>query len=262
MTTNSPSVTLILVDGLRPDGLAQASTPVLNQLIAEGAGTMSARTIMPSITLPCITSLFMGVRPERHGITSNTYSPPARAVPGLMDVVHAAGKRCASFYNWEQLRDLSQPGTLEAALYLHDCYTLEGDLALAEMASTWLRRNPVEFAFIYLGYTDTSGHDYGWMSPQYLRAIQNADNCIQQILSVRPQGGLVIIASDHGGHAQVHGTDIDEDMTIPIILNGPGIPAGTSLPENLSILDIAPTAVQGLGVPAPREWIGKPIPYV
>ncbi len=261
MTNSNPSVTLILVDGMRPDGLAQAPTPTLDRLIANGAASMSARTIMPSITLPCISSLFLGVSPERHGITSNVYTPPARAVPGLIDVLHAAGKRCASFYNWEQLRDLSQPGALEASFFLHDCYTLQGDLALAETAAAWLRRNPVEFAFIYLGYTDTSGHDYGWMTPQYLRAIQNADTCIEQILSVRSPEGLVIVASDHGGHAQVHGTDIEEDMTIPIILYGPGVPAGASLPKHLSILDIAPTAARWMGVPAPHEWIGKPIPY-
>ena len=83
MTNSNPSVTLILVDGMRPDGLAQAPTPTLDRLIANGAASMSARTIMPSITLPCISSLFLGVSPERHGITSNVYTPPARAVPGL-----------------------------------------------------------------------------------------------------------------------------------------------------------------------------------
>ena len=56
---------------------------------------------MPSATLPCHTSMFRGVTPERHGITTNTWVPQVRPVPSLVDVLHRAGKRTAFFYNWE-----------------------------------------------------------------------------------------------------------------------------------------------------------------
>ena len=102
------SVLLILVDGMRPDGLQQAETPAIDNLTACGRSTLSARTIVPTVSLPCITSLFLGVPPERHGITTNLWMPPARPVPGLVDIIHQAGGQTASFYNWEELRDLSR----------------------------------------------------------------------------------------------------------------------------------------------------------
>jgi hypothetical protein len=40
---------------------------------------------MPSVTLPCHTSMFRGVTPERHGITTNTWTPQVRPVPSIID---------------------------------------------------------------------------------------------------------------------------------------------------------------------------------
>lgn len=256
------NVVLFLVDGMRPDGLQQAHTPVMDKLMASGARTLTARTVMPSVTLPCITSLFLGVTPERHGITTNIWTPPARPVPGLIDVIHShqAGgvRRAASFYNWEELRDVSRPGSLEASFFLRKCESLKGmgDTALAELAASWLNQHPMDFVFIYLGYVDIAGHDYGWMSEAYLAGIANADRCIGRVLEVLPRESIVIVTGDHGGHARTHGTDCDEDMTIPFIISGPGIAPGQSLGP-VSITDIAPTVATLLGLPSPVEWTGR-----
>jgi len=119
-------VVLFLVDGMRPDGLQRADTPTMDHLIATGAHTMSARTVMPSITLPCHASLFLGVMPARHGITTNTWAPPARPVPGIFEVLHDEGYTAACFYNWEQLRDLGRPGTLDASFYVRLKHETDG----------------------------------------------------------------------------------------------------------------------------------------
>ncbi|HET9222764.1 MAG TPA: alkaline phosphatase family protein, partial [Roseiflexaceae bacterium] len=107
------TVVLVLIDGLRPDAIDAARTPRLAGLRERGAATMRASSVMPSITLPCHTSIFHSVPPTRHGITSNEWQPMARPLPGLFDLAHAASKRCAFFYNWEQLRDIGRPGSLE-----------------------------------------------------------------------------------------------------------------------------------------------------
>lgn len=100
MMTAHP-VVLFVIDGLRPDGLVQAETSTMTRLMTTGAYTLTGRTVMPSATLPCHTSLFLGCKPERHGITTNTWAPPVRPVPGLIDVIHQAGHTTASFFNWE-----------------------------------------------------------------------------------------------------------------------------------------------------------------
>ena len=68
-------VVLFLVDGLRPDGLGQAEIPHMNRLIDEGAHTLSAHTVIPSLALPFLTSLFLIVEPNVHGINTNTWQP-------------------------------------------------------------------------------------------------------------------------------------------------------------------------------------------
>ena len=114
MSTYSPTI-LVMIDGLRPDALDQIDCPNLRSLIARGASTLTARSVMPSVTLPCHTSIFHSVPPTRHGITVNVWTPMARPLPGLVDVAKDAGKRCSFIYNWEPLRDVSRPEKLYAS---------------------------------------------------------------------------------------------------------------------------------------------------
>ena len=78
---------------------------------------MKASTVMPSITLPCHVSLFCSVDPSRHGILGNTYTEQVRPVRGLCEQLSGVGKSCVFFYNWEELRDLTRPGSLIHAHY-------------------------------------------------------------------------------------------------------------------------------------------------
>ena len=56
-------VVLFVIDGMRPDGLQQADTPHIDNVFQRGAYTYTARTVMPSGTLPAHTSMFRGVGP-------------------------------------------------------------------------------------------------------------------------------------------------------------------------------------------------------
>lgn len=56
---------LILVDGMRPDTPENIETA--QDIIHKSSYTMGAKTVMPSMTLPCHTSLFYSVDPSRHG---------------------------------------------------------------------------------------------------------------------------------------------------------------------------------------------------
>lgn len=252
-------VALFTIDGLRPDGLMAADTPTLDRLMAKGACTLQARSVMPSVTLPCHASLMLGVMPERHGITTNTWTPQVRPVPGIFEVVRAAGGKAASFYNWEQLRDLWPPGTMEAGIYLDTDTTPGGDLELARAAASWLRGRDINLTFVYFGNSDNAGHDHGWMSIPYLETVAAADRAVAHVLDALPTETLIVITTDHGGHGQSHGTDMDEDLTIPLILCGPGIPHGAVIANPVGLIDVAPTIASFLGLDRPRDWIGRPI---
>jgi len=256
-------VVLFLVDSLRPDGLEQAETPYMDQLIAEGACTMSAQTVVPSTTLPCIVSLFFSVEPNVHGITTNTWSPLDHMVPGLFEVVSQSGLRSAAFFNWDQLCHLHPPGSLEAMLFLRDDETPKNgsDRELATLAEDYFRKHQVDFAFVYFHQTDAAGHRDGWMSAPYIDAIAEADHSIGKILNTLPPQTVLMITADHGGINHQHGADSPEETTIPFIIKGPGIPRGRRLKQPLRITDIAPTIAYFLGIESPTEWIGRAVKF-
>jgi predicted AlkP superfamily pyrophosphatase or phosphodiesterase len=248
---------LIMTDGLRPDALPLTQTPAIDWLQARAAYTMRASSVMPSFTLPCHASIFHSVPPARHGIVTNDWQPMARPLPGLMEQAKSAGKRCAFFYNWENLRDLSRPGSLTYAYFRDNCYTPDGDMVIAQAAADHIRSDQPDFAFVYLGTIDVAGHAYGWMSNEYLAQIEQVDAAVALLLDALPDNSSVLLQSDHGGHDRTHGTEAPEDMTIPWLLAGPGIRAGYALTQPVSLLDSAPTLAHILGVPPHSLWEGR-----
>ncbi len=252
-------VILIMIDGLRPDVLSPERTPTLNSLRARGASTLAARSVMPCITLPCHMSIFHSVPPERHGVTTNVWSPMARPLPGLVEVARAAGKRCGLIINWEPLRNVSQPGSLSLLLFHDNVETPTGDQVMAAEAMRALAMEPLDFAFLYFGSTDIAGHAFGWMSPEYLAQATVVDTLVARVLAEQPPDTHVLIQADHGGLERNHGTDIPENMTIPWLLAGPSIRPNHAIQRPVSLLDTAPTLARLLGLTPHPQWEGRAV---
>ncbi len=252
-----PPVVLISLDGVRPDALTIASCPNLSSIREQGASTLCARSVSPSITLPCHTSIFHSVPPSRHGITSNIFTPMARPLPGIVEVARACGKRTAFFYNWEQLRDLARPGNIHYS-YFRDSYRdPDGDDETVSRSTSFIQQERPDFAFIYLGTVDTAGHQHGWMSEGYLQQLEHIDSLVGNFFNSLPPEYAAIIHSDHGGHDRSHGTDIEEDMLIPWMAFGPNIKKGYTLQSEITLLDTAPTLASIMGINAHSEWEGR-----
>ena len=238
-------VIMILVDGMRPDAIKDR--------LHGFKGQRNARTVMPSVTLPCHMSLFLGVTPDRHGILTNTYVPQVRPIRGLIDVLNDAGKKCAMFYNWEQLRDISQPGSLNYSL-MTSMHNDETDAYLADAAEKYISDSKPNFLFLYLGETDEEGHTYGWLSEEYMKTVNSACDHIERIASKFGDSYDIIVLADHGGHGRSHGTESDEDMTIPILIK-----TKKALQDDkiFCITDVADTVAELLGVAPNKDWEGK-----
>lgn len=249
---------LILVDGMRPDSLTNIEKA--QNVIVDSAYTIKAETVYPSVTLPCHISLFHSVTPQRHGTTTNTYMPQVRPINGLCEVLKQANKRCAIFYNWEEIRDVSRPNSL-----VHSCfyagrvlgYKKAGELLTDELIE-YLSEYETDFSFLYFGYPDMAGHNHGWMTDEYMEAIESSWDNIEKIMTSLGDDYNYIITADHGGHDRTHGSDMPEDMLIPVILNGKDFTKG-ELNNKVNIMDIAPTVTKLLGVEPDGEWEGKSI---
>jgi arylsulfatase A-like enzyme len=74
---------------------------------------------------------------------------------------------------------------------------------------------------------------------------------------------LVIVMSDHGEEFLEHGgtshgrTLYEESVRVPLILVGPGIPAGLRVAERVSLIDLAPTLLELLGLPKEPRFEGR-----
>ncbi len=247
---------LILVDGMRPDAQALCGHPFCKEFLESGAVELAGRSVMPSVTLPCHISLFHSVPPERHGTVTNTYVPQVRPVRSLVEVLHSAGKTTAMFTNWEQLRDISVPGNMSFTYYMDYHVFDNSDALLTDALLEMLPRMKPDFVFLYLGLTDCAGHDHGWMSPEYLETLKGAWECIRRVSEAAADEYDLVVTADHGGHERSHGTDREEDLSIPFFLRTvdgrtvrPGVTGGR-------LTDLAPTVCALMGVAPDRDWEG------
>ena len=135
-------------------------------------------------------------------------------------------------------------------------YLAEGNANVTDAAIDYIQKESPDFSFVYLGWTDEAGHKHGWMSDEYMRAMDGSWKQIQRIRDILTEEYTLIVIADHGGHDRTHGTDMPEDMTIPVLIEGKDFEAGKELPE-VSIKDIAPTIAALVGVEADDEWEGK-----
>ena len=250
-------VILISIDGMRPDGLRACGNPYVKELEGRAYYTYAARSVEPSVTFPCHFSMAHSVSPQRHGILTNIYVPEVRPVRGIFEKIKDAGGICAMFYGWEPLRDICRPGALKFATYINAYMQESGDTALTDVCERTIDERRPDLVFLYMVETDEKGgHDSGWMSEEYLRRISVAIDNVKRIVDRFGDEYSVIVMADHGGHDRTHGTSLPEDMTVPIFIMGDGFSGQTRL-EGGSILDIAPTVADILGVEPSEFWEGK-----
>ena len=222
--------------------------------------TLDGLSVDPPVTLPCHMSIFHSVIPERHGMSTNTYMPMVRPVNSLFQQISNAGGKSAMYYGWEPLRDVAKPGTLKHAEYIWAYTTDQTDRLLTESALRYIKKEKPDFVFLYMVETDEKGgHDNGWMSDVYLKCIHDAIENLKNVIDEVGDEYTVIVTADHGGHERMHGmAEVPEDMTIPMFFMGPEFEKRKKI-HGISLLDIAPTIANIMGVSIPREWEGKSI---
>jgi arylsulfatase A-like enzyme len=74
---------------------------------------------------------------------------------------------------------------------------------------------------------------------------------------------IVIVTADHGEELAEHGgflhgyTLYEESARVPLIVTGPGIPAGRVVDDPVSLVDVAPTVLALLGLPPEPAFEGR-----
>jgi predicted AlkP superfamily pyrophosphatase or phosphodiesterase len=265
------NILVIGIDGLGAHGIKMSKTPVLNGLMANGAWSLEARTVMPSVSGPAWSSILTGATVERHGIGNNGWNADQKVLEPVFKGDHNMFPTIfgeirknlpqavtGAIYHWgdfgnfieKGVCDLSKPGSDE------DVTT--------KLACDFLADKAPLFTFIQLDNVDHGGHHGGYRSDEYRKSVEKADSLVGVIINQLKKAGLyektvIFIVSDHGGIGTGHGGTTPDEMIVPLIISGKGIKKGYEINHPVFIYDLAPTVASLLGFRL-NEWVsGKPL---
>jgi hypothetical protein len=242
------SILAISIDGLNPDALRKLrrkGTPSIHAFARAGASTLNARTEYElTVTLPNHTGMVTGRRVDArfggHGVTWNddrrrpatVQAAAHEPVASVFSEVSGAGGATALFASKTKfsLWKRSWPEGIDRTTIIEDndrlVTRLEGDLA----------RNDRAFRFLHLSLPDAVGHDRGFMSRPYLRAVRHVDRLVgRAVAAVESDPELaahtaIVLTSDHGGRGASHADPTRyANYRVVFMVRGPGVDTGADL---------------------------------
>ena len=268
-----PNLLLITVDTLRADAVGwiggRVETPAMDALAAEGARFPTAVAPVP-ITLPAHASILSGLVPARHGVRDNGQTVPD-TFPILTERLREAGYGTAAFVSgfplerifgldrgfdhYDDTMNQGSEGWVER---------LAGDTTAA--AASWIGE-AAEPWFVWVHYYDP--HDpyeppraFHQRGPDgaYLGEVAYTDFAIETLMGAIPAPAranlLTVLTADHGEslgehREKTHGFFVyDSTMVVPLVFHHPGRIAAAGRAAQVRLVDIAPTVLDLLGLPA------------
>jgi len=272
------SVVLISVDTLRADRLGcyahgKVRTPHFDELAS--GGTLFSRVDSPvPLTLPAHMSLLSSTYPVTHGVEENGQ----QVVPGavtLATVLKSHGYRTAAFiggYVLDARFGLNQGFDIYDSPFHLSPHPGEEPPeikrpaeAVLGAAARWIHAQSGQplFAFIHL-YDVHQPYSHG----SYNGEVAYVDAAIGKFWKTLSAHGflkdaIIVLTSDHGESLGEHGEEThgyfiyQSTLHVPLILHWP---AGVSRPARIetpaSLIDVAPTLLDALGLPAPPRFRG------
>ncbi|MDJ0787734.1 MAG: sulfatase, partial [Myxococcota bacterium] len=274
-------VVVITIDTLRADhvgayGASFARTPVLDGLARDGVRFDVATSPAP-VTLPAHTSLFSARDPSEHGVRHNGLFQVQPELPLLAERLSDAGFATGAFvgafvldrrfglargfdvYDDEMSIDRGTAGTFGFAERTAD--------EVVDRALAWLDGAPDRFflwAHFYdphADYRPPAGFALALPGRPYDGEIAFTDSQVGRLLAAIderwPNGRTLVVAtSDHGESLGQHGESThsyliyEPTQRIPLLMKGPGLPVGKVVASPVRLIDVAPTVLALLGLPA------------
>lgn len=244
--------------------------PNLERMMKEGSYTLEARSVLPSSSAINWATLLMGAGSEMHGFTEwGSKTPEVEPIhvnkyglfPGIFGEVREQIPNAVTgvVYSWNGIGHLFEKEAVNL-----DKGTSDNDDVATQIFCDFLKEKNPTLAFIHIGEPDHAGHSIGWMTPEYVKACEKVDSlvgviydCVKQ--NMDPKTTAVIFTADHGGKGTSHGGKTMNEMRVPYIIVGKGIPAGRKIDRIVMKYDNAPTIADMLRIEAPEQWYGKSI---
>uniref|UniRef100_A0A452VK18 Ectonucleotide pyrophosphatase/phosphodiesterase family member 1 n=1 Tax=Ursus maritimus TaxID=29073 RepID=A0A452VK18_URSMA len=217
----TPPTLLFSLDGFRAEYLHTwgGLLPVISKLKNCGTYTKNMKPVYPTKTFPNHYSIVTGLYPESHGIIDNKiYDPKMNAFFAL----RSKEKFNPEWYKGEPIWHTAKYQGLKSGTFFWpgsdveingifpDIYKIyNGSIPFEERILAilkWLQLPKDErphFYTLYLEEPDSSGHSYGPVSSEVIRALQRVDNMVGMLMDGLQELNLhrclnLILISDHG----------------------------------------------------------------
>jgi len=282
------SVLLVSIDTLRADALGAygrqgADTPWIDRLASEGVlfETVRAHSV---VTLPSHSNLLSGRLPLEHGVRDNTGFRFPKDVPTLATLLKERGYRTGAFVSafvldsrfgldrgFDVYDDLLGGAEARAEFHVPE---RRGGLTVAA-ASSWLaaQGEGPRFLFLHLyephfPYEPREPQRTRFAAEPYHGEVSAVDAALAPLFGRILDGPekerwLVVLTSDHGEslgeHAEMtHGIFAYEaSLRVPLILHAPGLLRPRVVTTPAGHVDLLPTVLDALGLPAPDGLSGR-----
>ena len=275
--TAAPSahnLVIITIDTLRADhvgayGYKQAHTPTLDTLARDGVQFTHAYATAP-ITLTSHASLMTGRYPAGHGARHNGVRLDLKT-PTLADTLGEAGFQTAAFIaaypldrRFGLIKGFQTYGDRMPPSQNGRAVNERPGREVVDEAIAWLgsHRDRRFFLWVHLfephaPYGDPSDPRHLPAQARYDEEIAEADGQAGRLIAaLQPVSSstLVVAAADHGEAFGEHGEIghsifvYDTTLRVPLIIAGPGVPAGRTIDDRVALIDVAPTVVRLLGL--------------
>jgi arylsulfatase A-like enzyme/Tfp pilus assembly protein PilF len=272
-------VVLITLDTLRADrigayGYAAGSTPHLDAIARAGVRFDQAVSPAP-ITGPAHAGIFTGQYPARLGVRDNATTPLPDSAVTLAERLAANGYDTAGFigafildrpYGFAQgFATFSGFTRVESG---RETNVERSGSEVVDAALQWLSARQTDqpfFLWVHLydphaPYAPPAPYATQFADRPYDGEVAFADAQVGRLRdALRSQGldeeTLMVALADHGESLGEHGEDehgvflYEPVMRIPWLMSGPGIAAGTAIPNQVRALDVMPTIMAALGLP-------------
>jgi arylsulfatase A-like enzyme/Flp pilus assembly protein TadD len=282
------NVLLITLDTTRADrlgcyGSTRARTPNLDGLAAAGVRFENAYCQVP-LTTPSHCSIMTGTYPLYHQVHNNgSYALPAELTT-LAEVLKARGFQTAAFvasftvdsrFGVNQGFDVYDDRLSEGEAFKPSNAERKADKVYAAFRGWLDKREPgpffcwIHFYDPHIPYDPPAPYSIDFADSPYDGEVAYMDHYIGQVMeSLREkslfQNTLVILAGDHGEafgeKVEVgHGVFLYEGtLRVPMILLAEDhLPKGTVIKPRVRLIDIVPSVLDMLEIPAPAEVQGQ-----
>ena len=147
--------------------------------------------------------MFRGIDPVTHGVLDNTPIPLNSGAPSFLKAGRAAGRTTAMFVNW---------APFDAVIDRRGGASVRDRRRLRPRRGSTFDRRAIatlaegrhDLALVYLALPDLVGHDHGWDSDEYVRALTITDAHFGRLLDALGPAWSVLVTTDHGGVGRNH----------------------------------------------------------